>query len=178
MALSNLIFAQKNLIGSVELDIILNESVTTSSTITENPVEQGADVSDHIITNAMSFSISGSVSDTPVKFLGGLLSGNIGGIIGDLLGIEKPSVKAWDKLLQLQAEKEPFDLITNLKTYENVVIESLTTLQDKDTSGILNFTATLKEIILVGTQEISEVQFAEQDVSDGMVETKDEGLKS
>ncbi|MEA3330601.1 MAG: hypothetical protein U9Q29_02785 [Campylobacterota bacterium] len=171
MALANLIFPKENKLATVELDIVISESVNTSSTITENPVEQGADVTDHIITNAMTFSMTGVVSDTPVKFLGGLLAGQ------SLLSGEKPSIKAWDELLKLQATKEPFTLVQNLKSYPNVFIESLSTTQDKDTSQMLRFTANMKEIIMVGTQEISEVQFDEQDTSDGMVKTKDEGLK-
>lgn len=176
MGLLNLIFKKDNFIGTidleVELDVIISEGVSTSSTITQNPVEQGADVSDHIIINPLSFAMSGIVSDTPVKFLGGLSSGL------SLLSGETPSVKAWDKLLQLQASREPFTLVTNLKEYDNVVIETLSTTQDKDTSKMLNFSATMKEIILVGTQEISEVQFDEQDTADGMIATIDEGFKS
>lgn len=172
MALANLIFPKENKLATVELDIVVSEGVTTSSTITENPVEQGADVTDHIITNAMTFTMTGMVSDTPVKFLGGLLEGQ------SLISAERPTVKAWDELLNLQATKEPFTLITNLKSYDNVFIESLATTQDKDTSKLLNFTAIMKEIIMVGTQEITDQQFDEQNISDGMVETKDEGLKS
>ena len=173
MALANLIFPKENKIGSFELDIVVSESVTTSSTITENPVEQGADVSDHIITNAMSFTMTGMVSDTPVSFLGGV----IGGVAHDTLGLERPATKAWDALLELQATKEPFTLVTGLKEYDNVFIESLSTVHDKDTSQILSFTATMKEVIFVGTQEISDVQFDEQEISDSMVKTKDEGIK-
>ena len=173
MALANLIFSKENKLATVELDIVVSEGVTTSSTITENPVEQGADVTDHIITNAMTFSMTGMVSDTPVKFLGGKLGGNA----NDVLGLERPTTKAWDALLELQATKEPFTLITGLKEYDNVFIESLTTIQDKDTSQILNFTANMKEIIMVGTQEITDVQFDEQNISDSMVATKSEGFK-
>ncbi len=172
MALANLIFPKENKLATVELDIVVSEGVTTSSTITENPVEQGADVTDHIITNAMSFTMTGMVSDTPVKFLGGLLSRQ------SLLSAERPTVKAWEELLSLQASKTPFTLVQNLKSYDNVFIESLATTQDKDTSKLLNFTATMKEIIFVGTQEFTGSNFDNQDTSDSMVKTKDEGHKS
>jgi len=72
MSISQLIFKKGNFIAEIELDVIVSESVQTSSTITSNTVENGADVNDHIIINPMSFSMTGIVSDTKVQILGGL----------------------------------------------------------------------------------------------------------
>jgi len=177
MGIAQLIFRKGNFIGEIELDVIVNESAQASATITSNPVENGADVNDHIIINPMTFSMTGIVSDTKVSILGGLTAlGQIAS--GDAFTKEStPSKDAWESLLELQAERIPFTLITNLKEYENIVIESLSTSQDKDTSNALTFTAGMTEIIFVGTQAISAEQFDNQDTADKALTNIDGGIK-
>lgn len=170
MGIAQLFFKKGNFIGTIELDVIIKESAQSSATITSNPVENGADVNDHIIINPMTFTIDGIVSDTKVSILGGLTSTAF--TIDDT-----PSKNAWESLLQLQAERIPFTLEQNLKSYDNVVIENITTSQDKDTSNALIFSANLKEIIFVGSQIITASQFADQDTSDKALPSTDGGLK-
>lgn len=171
MSISQLIFKKGNFIGEIELDVIISESVQTSSTITTNPVENGADVNDHIIINPMTFSMSGIVSDTKVGILGGLNT------IESFTRQTSPSQDAWEELLELQANRVPFTLVTNLKSYDNIVIENLSVTQDKDSSNSLNFTANLKEIIFVGSAVLSAAQFADQDIADQAIANIEGGLK-
>jgi Dit-like phage tail protein len=171
MSISQLIFRKGNFIGEIELDVIVNESVQTNSTITSNPVENGSDVNDHIIINPMTYSISGIVSNTKVGFLGGLNT------LESFTSDTTPSQDAWEDLLELQADRIPFTLVTNLKSYDNVVIENLATSQDKDSSNSLNFTANLREIIFVGSQVLSADQFNEQNISDQTTPNIEGGLK-
>ena len=51
---------------SLELDVDLQESHDLSSEITEHPVEEGADVTDHVRPRLRRVSIEGYVSDTPM----------------------------------------------------------------------------------------------------------------
>ena len=171
MSISQLIFKKGNFIAEIELDVIVSESVQTSSTITSNTVENGADVNDHIIINPMSFSMTGVVSDTKVQILGGLNT------LDSFTRQTSPSQDAWEELLELQANRIPFTLITNLKAYDNVVLENLSVLQDKDSSNSLNFTANLKEIIFVGNEVLTADQFNSQDVSDQTIPNIEGGLK-
>ena len=171
MGISQLIFKKGNFIGEIELDIIVSETTNTSSIITSNPVENGSDVNDNIIINPMTYSISGIVSDTKVAPLGGLNTPD------SFAGESTPSKDAWEELLELQAKKIPFTLVTNLKEYDNVVIENLSTTQDKETSNSLNFTANMKEIIFVGSEVLTAEQFSEQDTADQTVPNTEGGLK-
>ena len=177
MGISQLIFRKGNFIGEIELDVIVNESAQSSATITANPVENGADVNDHIIINPMTFSMVGIVSDTKVQILGGL--GTLNQVIsGDAFTKDDtPSKEAWGLLLELQAERIPFTLVTNLREYENVVIENLSESQDKDTSNSLTFTANMKEIIFVGVQDVTAEQFDDQDTADKSLPDTDGGIK-
>lgn len=171
MGISQLIFKKGNFIEEIELDIIVSESTNTSSTVTSNPVENGSDVNDNIIINPMTFSISGIVSDTKVAPFGGLNT------LESFASESTPSKDAWEDLLELQANRVPFTLITNLKAYDNVVLENLATTQDKETSNSLNFTANLVEIIFVGSEVLTAEKFNEQDTADQTVPNTEGGLK-
>ena len=177
MGIAQLIFKKGNFIGEIKLDIIVSETTNTSSTITSNPVENGSDVNDNIIINPMSFTINGVVSDNKVYPFGGFNKSSkiLAGV--DFSNVSTPSKEAWEELLELQASRVPFSLVTNLKKYSNVVIESLSTTQDKDTSNSLHFVANLKEIILVGSKIITAEQFNESSVADMAVANIDGGFK-
>lgn len=177
MGISQLIFKKGNFIDTIELDVIINETTNTSSMITSNPVENGSDVNDNIIINPMTFSITGIISDTKVAPLGGLNTINQISSRDAFTKASSPSKESWEELLELQANRTPFTLVTNLKAYDNVVIESLATTQDKDTSNSLHFTANLKEIIFVGSQVLTAEQFNEEDTADQTIPNIEGGLK-
>lgn len=168
MSLTQLFFNEGNRIGEIELDVIISESATATATITQNPVENGADVNDHMIIQPMTFSMSGIVSDTPVKFLGGIYNG------GPNTGNDQ-SRTAWQALLDLHASKSPFTLEQGLKSYDNVVIQSLSVNQDKSNSRAIVFNASLKELIIVGVEEITADQFIDEQTKAGMQPSSDRG---
>ena len=175
MSLSQLFFKEPNIIGDsstlvIELDVIVSEGATATATKTRNPVESGADTNDHIRIEPMTFTMSGVVSDTPVKFLAGIQSGGI-------LSGNKQSRTAWDSLLQLHALRQPFTLVQGLKTYENVVLLKLSTTQNVSNFRALQFTAEMEELILVGVKELTGDNFNEPIISAGMTANSDQGLK-
>lgn len=172
MAISQLYFKKGNYIEAIELDIIITEGAQSTVRLTSNPVENGANSNDHIIFEPMTFTVEGMISDTTTKTFGQL--GQIGRIVTKT---ESKSKEAWEDLLNLQMRRTPFTLFQGLKSYENVIILTLEESQDKDTSNALFFTATLKELIFVGTQVNEEDQFDEDDISDSMTESTKGGLK-
>jgi len=177
MGIAQLIFRKGNFIEEIELDVIVSESAQTNSTITSNPVENGADVNDHIIIEPMTFAISGIVSDTKVTPFGGLIAVEQIASANAFTKLSTPSKEAWEELLELQADRVPFTLLTNLKAYDNVVIENLAEAQDKETSNSLHFTANLREIIFVGSQVLTAEQFNESSIADQTVPNIEGGLK-
>ena len=66
MAFENLFIRKKKAIGGIELDAILSESHSNEVTITTNPVELGADITDHAIIQPKKLQILAQVSDTPL----------------------------------------------------------------------------------------------------------------
>ena len=173
MSLISLFIQKKSSIGVITFDALVSESVTAEAEITTNPVEQGVDVSDNIVIQPLSFRLEAIISDTPLSY-----TETFNKIVDFVKGNkhEKPSVKAWNELLKLQADRKPFTYQNNLKKYDNVAIKSLSYTQDKDTFNILSFTATLQEVPTVASQAVSEKQFKDKKVADKSTQTKDRGL--
>jgi hypothetical protein len=122
--------------GIAELfpDVVIEESHEDSLEITEHPVEQGAAVNDHAFKKPETVTIRAGVSDSNA-------SGN-----------DKAAREFYDKLLDLQKAREPFDIVTGKRLYKNMLLESISVVTDADTEHCLVFTAECREVILVRTQ--------------------------
>lgn len=98
-------------LGGVEFDVVSNENPVDSATVTDNPVESGQDVSDHIKDNPSTIDITGVFvkEDAPQKL---------------------------QALKQLMADKEPV-LYQGRNAYNNMVITSIS--RNHNASNILGF---------------------------------------
>lgn len=159
MSIAQIFFKEANEIGGIEIDIILNEGATSTATATKNPVEKGADTTDHIRLEPMTFTATGVVSDTPVRLLG-----NFANIFKN--SGYRISSKTWDKLLMLQVKREPFTLQQGLRSYDNIFIEELSYRQDVNTNNILIFNCKMSELIYVGQDEVNIQTISDQPTLD------------
>lgn len=123
-------------IGGLYPDIVIEEQHEDSLQITEHPVEQGAAINDHAFKKPESVIIRGGVSD----------SSGLGG---------NPAVEFYEKLLELQKKREPFDIVTGKRLHKNMLLESLTEMTGPGTENCLMFTASCREVIIVATQVAS-----------------------
>lgn len=130
--------------GGLVFDAVFEESHDADLEITDNPVETGVVVSDHAFMTPLRVKIFAGVSDTP------LTTSTDDPFASDA----GRSRRAFELLTELQKRAEPFDLQTGLKLYRNMLVKSLRTSQDKDTSGALIFAAELREVIIVNTQVV------------------------
>jgi len=165
MGILSILFSEGNKIGNIEIDVVLSEGASSKVTATKNPVAKGADTTDHIRVEPMTFTFVGMVSDTPVKFLG-----NISNVFKS--SGARISLQTWNKLLKLQADREPFTLRQNLRSYNNIFIESLDYTQDKESSNVLLFTCKMSELIYVGQDETNIEKITDQDVNDKSIVTQ------
>jgi len=172
MSIAQLFFKKGNFISTVELDIIINESATATARVTQSPVENGADVNDHIIIDPMTFTTAGVVSNISSSSIGQFTR-----VPTVFTQNTTKSKEAWEALLELQINKAPFTLVQGLKEYRNVIILSLSHQQDKDTANGLFFTAQMKELILVGAEIITAEQFNDESIADKMIKAITGGLK-
>lgn len=113
--------------------------------ITEHPIEQGARIADH------AFKYPAKVT---IKF--GWSNSTVGGTSGSShAGVEVGQVaEIYQKLLGLQAAREPFPVMTGKRLYENMLIKELSVQTDKETENVLMVTAVFQEILLVTTSSV------------------------
>jgi hypothetical protein len=125
------LFALSRTIGPVPVDVVVREQHESDLTITSNPVEFGAAVSDHAYTE-------------PKKLILDAVAGSRAGPAAVAL--------AFQALTRLQESREPFDVLTGLTIYRNMLIERITVNRDSRFATVLYFTAELKEVIIVDTE--------------------------
>lgn len=125
------IFGKKfNSIGSLQIDVTVRETHNQAVTVTSKAVESGATISDNAIVEDAEISISGIMTD-------------------ELFESWADKYEALDKVLR---EREPFDVVTSLKVYEDMVFTRLTIDRDVSTTGALFFDADLKQVDIIESQ--------------------------
>lgn len=122
-----------------EADAIAEEKHSDLLTITENPVEQGAAITDHAFKRPAELTLRIGYSNSSQQSLGDPLYVQI----------------VYALFLALQAACVPFGLITGKRIYQNLLIAGLETFTDEKWEYAMMLTVTLKEIILVSTQVVS-----------------------
>lgn len=154
MAFENLFVRTKKSLGGIQLDAVLSETHNNTIRLTKNPVELGADITDHAIIEPKRLNIVAQVSDSP---LGTAAFGEIVDLVTGLFGTATTSNitrsnAAYNAMVQLAEQREPLEVQTKLKLYSDMVITSLTTSQDKNTSRIAAMNITLEEVLITESQ--------------------------
>jgi hypothetical protein len=121
-------------------------------------VEQGAAVNDHAYKKPETVTIRAGVSDS------------------NAAGNDRAARDFYDKLLELQKKREPFDIVTGKRLHKNMLLESLSVVTDAATENSLIFTAECREVILVRTQ-VTTVPPRERHASSKTSATDDKGQK-
>lgn len=124
-------YAQTN-VGGVFLDATLTEDHQYNSRVTSYPIEDGTIISDHIINEPETLSITGIVSDTPLAFLPPF----------------NRSSDAFNRLVRIQNNKERITVVTGIKVYTNMVITSLQVPRNTQTGQSLTFIIELQKLIV------------------------------
>lgn len=139
--LQDVLLRQGRSIAGIIPQVIIEEQHTDELMITEHPVENGADITDHAVKQPAQLIMRCGWSQS---------GSNVPG-----LSLTQPSPKdAYQMLLDLQATRQPFDVVTGKRTYSNMLIRRLTTITDDETENALVVDVELREIIVVDTTTI------------------------
>lgn len=138
-ALSSLFGGVNNrIIGTIVVPVTIREHHRDTMTITQHPVEFGAQVSDHAFMNPKTLQIT------------------IGyGAGTDLLRT------AYNQFLALQSSRVPFSITTGKRKYANMLIESIDEETDQRTENILRLELHCTEVIMVKTQSAQAIAAAQ-----------------
>ena len=154
MSFENLFIRTQKAIGGIQLDAVISESHVNKVSLTNNPVEFGAEITDNAVVQHKQINILAEVSDTP---LGVAALGQIVDLVTGLFGTSTSenitrSNAAYNAVIQLQEEREPIEIQTKLKLYTNMVIKKVATIQDKDTSRIVRMSIDLQQVIITQSE--------------------------
>ncbi len=121
------IFGDKRTFGPITVQCVINENTTDVLTITKQPVQTGASITDHAFLEPTIFTAQMLFSDN---------------ILGNLQDI-------YAELLELQSNRQPFDIVTPKRIYSSMLLQSLGQTTDRHTENILSVSMTFQQVILV-----------------------------
>lgn len=152
-------------IGTVPLDVAISQRHLFPTKITDNPVEDGTVYADHVVLLPTVLEIDGRVTDASVSLVD-TFTGKFG--VQD----------AYRELIRMQRAKEPFDVVTGLNVYQNMLLQELDIVRSPLDGRSLRFTATLREILIVGKDVPTNRDLVAQDVRHTALPIANNGLVS
>lgn len=146
----------KTQIGSIRFDATLQETHQDSSDITEHPVEEGFNVSDHIRQKPPTLTLTGIISNTPLSSEQAqrVVSAGGGVTVTTKASAARPegatgyAQKAYSELRSL-AVGQLVRVVTATRTYENMAIADITVPRDPRTGDALFFQIQLRQVRIV-----------------------------
>lgn len=191
MASRAVVLARKQIkIESIEIDSCLDESHQLTNTVTDHPVEQGFNISDHVRPNPDQVTLRCFVSNTPLSVDQTKSAVRQGAVNFDTTApqvIEGRGNQAFLQLKKLRDEGTLIEVVTTLKTYgvsktEGLVIESLTIPRTRQNYDGLEFTIQLKQIRIVKNRQTRDTRpkdkRAEKKKKKGKKTTEEKPLES
>lgn len=127
------IFPKNRMIGDIEVDVIISENTNDTLTITKQPVQQGASITDHAYKEPTTLSMSIYFKDNGIfRF-----------------GANQSLKEIYQSLIDLQTSRVPFPVATPKRIYSNMLISSLGMTTDKRTENCLAILISFQEVIIV-----------------------------
>jgi hypothetical protein len=131
-------------IGDLILDVLMEETENLTNTVTTNPVEDGSPAADHIILNPDTLTITGMVTNSPIRSHGGPVDSQaratipiLDHVVGTALNFAE---LARNYLVLLRKNRTPITVITKRGRFENMVVQSFRRTKDRNTGDALIFT--------------------------------------
>ena len=121
------LFGTKRKLGSIEVNVIISENTNDTLTITRQPVQQGASITDHAYKEPTVLTMSMLFKDNFFTSLS----------------------KLYKQLQDLQSSRVPFTITTKKRIYRNMLISTLALQTDKLTENVLAINASFQEVIIV-----------------------------
>lgn len=165
MALINFLFGNTSpsgfeLRGVVEFqaDLTNRELHERSAEVTSHPIETGATISDHVITQPDKILLEGFITDTPVAIFAAQ---------------QGRTQNGFDILNEAFNAREPIQIVTGFGIYENMIITRLTLPRERPSS--MQFILEATRVIIAGTQT---ALLPAEEAEDIATEQDDEGRQT
>ena len=146
-------------VGSVELDLILDEDHSKSAQVTENPLQDGRAISDGIFLELQEGSLTGLVTNHSVKIAEKrakqleLKDSETLMAEAENYQLENRAKQAWVDLKAVMDAKQPVTIVTSLEVYDNVAITNISTERNGDSGDALEIKVSFRQILTVSLME-------------------------
>lgn len=132
-------------IGTFEIDAVVSITPTHQSEATIHPVQDGAEITDHVINRPLSLEVEGVVSDTPLSHI-------------NRPDGSKPSFDAYKYLLQIMQDHTLVTIESGVfPPFKDMLLLTLTPPKDSSTGSSLRFTAIFQQTIFA-TVDINSIE--------------------
>lgn len=121
------IFGKHRKIGDIDIEVVISENTSDVLTITKQPVQQGASITDHAYKEPTTLSMRVMFEDNLFVSLS----------------------KVYQDLLDLQESRVPFEVVTPKRLYSSMLISSLGLTTDKQTENTLSISISFQEVLIV-----------------------------
>lgn len=157
----------RSALGSIEFDCTISETHEGAVDVTEFPVEDGFDIADHARPRAETVTMEAFVSNTPIPFDAeqadqslasypysrGVVEWNSKSqLLMEQVGEVDPATRAYNEISRIKNAGELVTLTTSLRTYEDMLITSVSVPRSAAVGNGLQFTVSLKELRIVNAQ--------------------------
>lgn len=126
--------------GNFVFDAVFSTDHSANLTVTQHPVQSGASISDHAYMEPDEVSIEIGMTDVASN--------------ATSAGTSR-SVNAYTQLRAIMEQREPVTLITRLKTYQNMIITSMSAPDDYKTMHALRVSVYFQQINIVSVSTIA-----------------------
>lgn len=125
----------------------LREETNDILTVTRQPVQEGASITDHSYKEPFTLNIQILMQPSLVSNAGTFNSG-----VSDLSNFRSGGLRTlYEKFLNLQNNRQLFTVQTPKRTYSNVLLTAIGNTTDKTSENILMLNLAFQEVILVST---------------------------
>jgi len=169
MSITTLILGRKSpgKIDQIQLDCVLRENHSFQNEVTNFPIEDGSQISDHIVRQPTRLTLDGFVTNSPVNLLGiasnlikGLGRERVETALTELLVIQEGALDNAGNITH-----KLITVATGLRTYNDMAMVSLNIPRDRTTGDTLRFTAEFVRVN-IATSEIVPVEKLKASVSE------------
>jgi hypothetical protein len=162
---------------TIGFDVTMTESREESSTITENPIEDGSTVADHVIHGPTSFMFEALITEKGIRpdFYGNAdyvtaevtvpEFGNFGVIVPSALKVPVLQWAEGSRILEMQERLTAarlagvtFEILTMTRPYTSMLITSVNLPRGPLEAGLGRFQVTLRELVTVSTKTVAAPQ--------------------
>lgn len=136
------VYAKTN-VGGFFFDAFLKMTHTSTLTITDQPVQTGAALTDHAYMQPLELQMDIGMSDVATSYIKGQFTGG-----------STRSITAYSILRNLQKLRVPIQVVTRLGIYQNMLVEVITAPDDYTTLNAMKCTVTFREVLVAQVKTV------------------------